>query len=119
MPGIAARRWPTPQAAGRRRRSLCLCVGFCQRSRSGKSKPISPSIDGELQKLVKGDTAIIDKSGTRNEFMKSLGRKLDTTVTNFNAFRGDPQLKQIRTDLAERAEKTQFVDTTGQDLYLP
>ena len=44
-------------------------------------------------------------AGTRNEFMNSLSRKLDMTVTGFNAFRTDPQLRQVRADLAERAEE--------------
>ena len=50
------------------------------------------------------------KTGTRNEFMRALGRKLDLTVTGFNAFRTDPQLRQIRSDLADRAERTTFGD---------
>ena len=34
-------------------------------------------LDGDLDKILKADPAIIDpKSGTRNEFMKALGRKL-------------------------------------------
>ncbi len=77
------------------------------------------AIDGELQKLVKNDAAIVDKAGTRNEFMKSVSRKLDTTVTNFNAFKGDPQLKQIRNELDERAGKSQFIDTQGKPYSCP
>lgn len=77
------------------------------------------AIDSELQKLVKNDAAIVDKSGTRNEFMKSVSRKLDTTVTNFNAFKGDPQLKQIRNELDDRAGKSQFIDTQGKPYSCP
>ncbi|MFN3868319.1 MAG: hypothetical protein ACK4MF_04560 [Hyphomicrobiaceae bacterium] len=70
------------------------------------------ALDGDLVKIASDDKSIVDvTSGTRNEFMKSLGRKLDMTVTGFNAFRTDPQLKQIRADLAERADKTVFPDT--------
>lgn len=69
------------------------------------------ALNGDLQKIVTADASTFDaKSGTRNEFMHALGRKLDLTVTGFNAFRTDPQLRQIRTDLADRAEKTTFGD---------
>ena len=76
--------------------------------------------NGDLAKIAADDASTIDaKTGTRNEFMKALGRKLDMTVTGFNAFRTDPQLRQIRTDLAERAEKTTFADSKGGSLLLP
>lgn len=69
------------------------------------------ALDGDLLKIVNGDPATIDaKSGTRNEFMKALSRKLDMTVTGFNAFRTDPQLRQLRTELADRAEQSTFGD---------
>lgn len=78
------------------------------------------ALGGELTKVVGDDKSIVDKAtGTRNEFMKGLGRKLDMTVTGFNAFRTDPQLKQIRADLAERAEKTVFPDTRGGTFACP
>lgn len=67
------------------------------------------ALNGDLAKIVSADASTFDpKTGTRNEFMRALGRKLDMTVTGFNAFRTDPQLRQIRTDLADRAEKTTF-----------
>jgi hypothetical protein len=51
------------------------------------------ALDGDLFKIAKNDPSIIDpKSGTRNEFMKALSRKLDMTVSSFNALRSDPQL---------------------------
>ena len=69
------------------------------------------ALDGDLVKIVSDDKSTVDlKSGTRNEFMRGLGRKLDMTVTGFNAFRTDPQLRQIRTDLADRAERSTFGD---------
>ena len=78
------------------------------------------ALEGDLLKITKDDRSIVDaKSGTRNEFMKSLGRKLDATVTGFNAFRTDPQLKQIRIDLAERSDKTTFADTKGGTYSCP
>ena len=78
------------------------------------------ALNGDLAKILSDDKSIIDaKSGTRNEFMKSLSRKLDLTVTGFNAFRSDPQLKQIRTDLAERADRATFPDTKGATFSCP
>lgn len=82
------------------------------KSRVGTVNGELAALDGDLAKIASDDKSIVDvASGTRNEFMKSLGRKLDMTVTGFNAFRTDPQLKQIRADLAERADKTVFPDT--------
>ncbi len=51
--------------------------------------------------------------------MRALSRKLDMTVTGFNAFRTDPQLKQMRTDLADRAERTTFADSHGGTFACP
>jgi hypothetical protein len=69
------------------------------------------ALDGDLLKIVNGDPSTIDaKSRTRNEFMKALSRKLDMTVTGFNAFRTDPQLRQLRTELNDRAEQSTFGD---------
>jgi len=78
------------------------------------------ALDADLARIVTGDKTTIDeKTGTRNAFLQSLGRKLDNTVTGFNAFRTDPQLKQIKTDLADRAEKSTFPDTTGKSYSCP
>ncbi|MCB1521502.1 MAG: hypothetical protein KDJ37_13120 [Hyphomicrobiaceae bacterium] len=78
------------------------------------------ALDGDLAKITSDDAGIVDeKTGTRNEFMRALGRKLDLTVTGFNAFRTDPQLKQVRQDLAERADKTIFPDSRGQTFTCP
>lgn len=78
------------------------------------------ALGGELAKITGDDKSIIDaKTGTRNEFMKTLSRKLDLTVTGFNAFRSDPQLRQIRNDLAERAERATFPDTKGATFNCP
>ena len=77
-------------------------------------------LNGDFAKLASSDPATFDtRTGTRNEFMKGLGRKLDLTVAVFNAFRTNPQLKQIRGDLAERAEKTTFADTKGGSYACP
>lgn len=77
------------------------------------------AIEGEFAKIAKNDATIVDKHGTRNEFMKQLNSKLDKTVTTFNAFKGDPQLKAIRADLDDRAAKTSFLDTTGKPYSCP
>jgi hypothetical protein len=69
------------------------------------------ALDADLIKIANSDPSTVDpKSGTRNEFMKALSRKLDMTVTGFNAFRTDPQLRQLRTELADRAEQSTFGD---------
>ncbi|MEQ1694969.1 MAG: hypothetical protein ABL901_03925 [Hyphomicrobiaceae bacterium] len=78
------------------------------------------ALDVDLARIVTDDKSTVDaKTGTRNAFMQSLGRKLDNTVTGFNAFRTDPQLKQIKTDLAERAEKASFPDSQGKSYSCP
>ncbi len=77
-------------------------------------------LDADLQKIVKDDRSVIDaKTGTRNDFLRGVGRKLDLTVTGFNAFRSDPQLRQIRSDLAERAEKTTIPGSNGSAISCP
>lgn len=78
------------------------------------------ALNNDMIRIVSDDPAIIDaKSGTRNEFMRALSRKLDMTVTGFNAFRTDPQLRQIRNDLADRAERTTFPDNRGGTFVCP
>jgi hypothetical protein len=90
------------------------------RSRATQVKADMRALDGELARIVKDDKSTVDaRTGTRNEFMKGVGRKLDLTVTGFNAFRTDPQLKQIRADLAERADKTTFPDSKGGTYSCP
>jgi hypothetical protein len=89
------------------------------KNRIGGVKGDIAGLEADLVRITKGDDGIVDKSGTRNEFMRTLNRKLDTTVTGFNAFRGDAQLKQIRTELADRAERTQFPDSAGKTFACP
>ncbi|CAA2136593.1 hypothetical protein HYPP_00050 [Hyphomicrobium sp. ghe19] len=79
------------------------------KGRIGAVKTDMGALNGDLAKIVTADASTFDpKTGTRNEFMRALGRKLDLTATGFNAFRTDPQLRQIRSDLADRAERTTF-----------
>ncbi len=90
------------------------------KGRIGTVKSDMTALDGEMQKIVAKDPSIVDpRSGTRNEFLRELGRKLDLTATGFNAFRGDPQLGQIRVALGERAERTSFPDGRGGTLTCP
>jgi hypothetical protein len=90
------------------------------KGRVGAIKGDMAVLDAEMAKIVADDPSIIDaKSGTRNEFMRALGRRLDMTVTGFNAFRTDPQLRQIRVDLGDRAERTTIADTRGGSISCP
>ncbi len=89
------------------------------KGRIGQVKEDMGAIEADLAKIVQDDKSILDKSGTRNDFMKAMNRKLDGTVTSFNAFRGDPQLKTIRSELAERADKSSFTDTLGKPYSCP
>ena len=88
--------------------------------RSASIKSDIGSLDADLQKIATQDKSTFDpKTGTRNEFMKALGRKLELTVAGFNSFRSDPQLKQLRADFAERADKTTFPDDAGKTFSCP
>lgn len=79
------------------------------KGRVGVVKNDMTALNADLAKIVSADASTFDaKTGTRNEFMRALSRKLDMTVTGFNAFRTDPQLRQIRSDLSDRAERTTF-----------
>jgi hypothetical protein len=90
------------------------------KGRVGSVKTELGALNGDLAKIVAKDASLIDPvSGTRNEFMKGLGRKLDMTVTGFNAFRTDPQLRSLRTDLAERGEKVTFGDPKNGGFVCP
>ncbi len=78
------------------------------------------SLNDDLVKIASADASTFDaKTGTRNEFMRGLSRKLDMTVTGFNAFRTDPQLTQIRSDLSDRAERTTFGDGRNGSVSCP
>lgn len=78
----------------------------------GRSKTVKGELDGlssDIAKVLTKDRSTFDSaSGTRNAFMRALNRKLDLTVTRFNALSSDPQLVEHRANLAERSEKTVF-----------
>ena len=89
----------------------------------GRSKTVKRDFDAlasDLAKVVGNDATTIDpKSGTRNTFMRALNRKLDLTITRFNALRSDPQLGEHRDRLAERSGKTSFSDGSGGTFSCP
>ena len=88
--------------------------------RSASIKSDIAALDGDLQKIVKQDKSTFDlKTGTRNDFIKALGRKLELAVAGFNAFRSDPQLTQLRSDFAKRADTTVFSDEQGKTFSCP
>ncbi len=89
-------------------------------NRIGTVKTDMTNLDGDLAKIVNRDQSTIDaKTGTRNEYLRALNRRLDLTVTGFNAFRTDPQLRQIRTSLSERSDKTVFPNGRGGTFSCP
>ncbi|MCB1509633.1 MAG: hypothetical protein KDJ36_01925 [Hyphomicrobiaceae bacterium] len=84
------------------------------KGRAAKVKTDMQALDGEMKKIASGDPSTIDpKTGTRNTFLKALTRRLELTATGFNAFRTDPQLRQIRGELAERSTQTTFPTGRG------
>jgi len=90
------------------------------RGRIGTIKANMAALDGDLLKILNDDRSVIDaRTGNRNEFFRGVGRKLDLTATGFNVFRTDAQLKQIRTDLGDRAEKTALPDGRGGTISCP
>jgi hypothetical protein len=114
-PGDGPRRKMRDEDAGR----FKFAADFV-RGRVASVKSDMSALDGDLQKIIKDDRSITDaKTGNRNEFLRGVGRKLDLTATGFNAFRTDPQLKQIRVDLADRAEKTTITGAKGQVISCP
>lgn len=80
----------------------------------GRSKTVKSDFDKlavDLNKVIRNDPTTFDPAtGTRNNFMRALNRKLDLTITRFNALRSDPQLGEHRDRLAERSQKIVFTD---------
>src|SRR5215467_10992277 len=114
-PGDGPRRKMREEDAGRFKFAADFVKG-----RIATVKSDMAALDTDLQKIVKDDRSVIDaRTGNRNEFLRGIGRKLDLTVTGFNAFRSDPQLKQMRIDLADRAEKTTITGPKGFAISCP
>ena len=90
------------------------------KSRSGGIQTDLDALNGDLGKVLSRDPSTLDPvSGTRNEFLRGVNRRLDLTITRFNALRTDPQLAEQKTMLAERGEKTQFDDGKGGAFACP
>lgn len=88
------------------------------KGRSTKVKSDMRSLDGDLKKISSSDPSTFDKvTGTRNKFLEALSRKLELTATSFNAFRTDPQLRQIRSELADRANRSTFPTGRGNRTF--
>jgi hypothetical protein len=114
-PGDGPRRKMREEDAGRFKFAADFVKG-----RIATVKSDMAALDTDLQKIVKDDRSVIDaRTGNRNEFLRGIARKLDLTVTGFNAFRSDPQLKQMRIDLADRAEKTTITGPKGIAISCP
>ncbi|MGI9405889.1 MAG: hypothetical protein ACR2O4_05920 [Hyphomicrobiaceae bacterium] len=97
--------------------------GFAGRFVSERAASVKQDIavlNGDLAKVMNRDKSTFDpKTGTRNTFLKNLGRKLNSSVTRFNAFRTDPQLRQFRTDFADRSTKSVFDNGRGGTFSCP
>ena len=78
------------------------------------------SLSADLAKVLSRDPSTFDvATGTRNTFLQGLDRRLDLTLTRFNALRTDPQLTEQRDLLATRADKTQFDNGKGGTFACP
>jgi hypothetical protein len=83
------------------------------KSRSGGIQTDLDALNADLAKVLSRDASTFDASGTRNDFLRGLNRKLDLTITRSNTLRTDPQLTEQRNALSARAEKTSFGDGKG------
>lgn len=114
-PGDGPRRQLRDDDAGR----FKLAADFV-RGRVAAIRSELGALNGDLAKVMSNDRSTFDgTSGTRNDYMRGLNRRLDLTVTGFNAFRSDPQLKQIRSDLGDRSDRVSFADTRGGSFHCP
>jgi hypothetical protein len=97
--------------------------GFISHSIKSRASGIQTDLDSlkaDLAMVLSRDPATFDPvTGTRNAFLRGLDRKLDLTLTRFNALRTDPQLAEQRNLLAGRAERTQFDDGKGGSFACP
>ncbi|MGI9523054.1 MAG: hypothetical protein ACR2PG_15565 [Hyphomicrobiaceae bacterium] len=90
------------------------------RDRAQKTRKDMSALDLDLKRITTSDPETFDpKTGTRNAFLGGLSRRLDLTAAGFNAFRTDPQLRQIRSELAQRAAKTVFPTARGRTFSCP
>lgn len=90
------------------------------KARSGTIQTDLDALNADLAKVLSRDPATFSpETGTRNEFMRGLNRKLDLTITRFNALKTDPQLAEQRDMLAQRADKTTFDTGSGGTFDCP
>ncbi len=77
------------------------------------------ALNDDLKKVVTRDGSTVGADGTRNKFLRSLGRKLDLTIARFNTLRTDPQLRQFRDSFDKRASTTVFPKGGGRTFRCP
>jgi hypothetical protein len=77
------------------------------------------ALNGDLKKVVSRDASTVGADGTRNKFLRALGRKLDLTIARFNTLRTDPQLLQFRDNFDKRAGTTVFPTGRGGTFRCP
>ncbi len=78
------------------------------------------TINDDLVKVLANDPSTIDPvTKTRNAYLRELNRKLGLAATRFNALRSDPQLLQIRDELATRAAQVNFPNDRGGTFTCP
>ncbi len=78
------------------------------------------AINDDLVKVLANDPSTIDPvTKTRNAYLRELNRKLGLAATRFNSLRTDPQLLQIRDELATRAAQTTFPNDRGGTFTCP
>jgi len=94
-------------------------VGDFIRTRTQAIEKDFDALNGDLARVVSKDPTTFDATGTRNNFLSGLNRRLDLTITRFNALRSDPQLIEHRDMLAARAERTVFPDGGGGTFACP
>ncbi|MEG6508533.1 Yip1 family protein [Methyloligella sp. 2.7D] len=90
------------------------------KSRSGSIETDIAALNADLAKVLSRDPSTFNAAtGNRNEFLRGLNRKLDLTITRFNALKSDPQLAEQRDRLAARSEQTSFPDGRGGTFACP
>lgn len=87
-------------------------------SRSQAVKRDFDALATDMGKVISSDPSTFE-NGTRNQFMRGLNRKLDLTITRFNALTNDPQLAEQRDRLSKRAGQETFPDGSGGTFACP
>ena len=87
--------------------------------RAIKVKGDLDALNVDLKKVVSRAASTVGADGTRNKFLRALGRKLDLTIARFNTLRTDPQLLQFRDNFDKRASTTVFPNGRGGTFRCP